>query len=304
MIQPKLLQPGDRIAVIAPARKVSSTDITVALEILKSWNVELILGENLFTDQHSYLSASDENRLDDFQRALDDPTINAIVCARGGYGSTRIIDSLDFTKFKKNPKWITGFSDITAVHLKIATQQIQSIHGTMPVLFPKEGARVSIESLKSLLFTGNVTLNAEFNSYNRLGKSAAYVVGGNLSLLVDSIGTGNEIQTHENILVLEEIDEYFYKVDRMITQLKRSGKLKNLKGLVIGHMTEIKESTLPFKESIETIIMNAVSEYDFPVGFNFPTGHENPNCAWIHGGKAQLSVTEKGSNLSFKANIA
>ncbi len=304
MTQPKLVKKGDRIAIIAPARKVSQEDIAIALSVIEGWGLELVLGKHLFEDQHSYLAATDENRLQDFQSCLDDDSISAIVCARGGYGSTRIIDHLDFSIFKKNPKWIVGFSDITGVHLSMLKQNVKSIHATMPVLFSKKEAGVSIESLWSCLFAGESTLTAEANTNNRLGNANGIAVGGNLSLIVDSLGTRSEIDTNGAILIIEEIDEYFYKVDRMMTQLRRAGKLNNLKGLAIGHMTEIKESTLHFKETVGDIILNAVRGFHYPVAFGFPSGHENPNLAWINGGTADLRVDEAGANLSFKTSIA
>jgi muramoyltetrapeptide carboxypeptidase len=230
---------------------------------------------------------------------LDDPSVRAIICARGGYGTTRILDQLDFTSFLKNPKWICGFSDITALHLKLQALNVQSIHSTMPVMFPKKESASSVESLKNLLFGKGDVLTVEASAHNKPGDCSGELIGGNLSLLTDSLGTSSEIRTDNRILIIEEVDESMYRFDRMLVHLKRAEKLKNLAGLVIGHMTDMKESELPFGERVQQIILNHAGEYGYPVAFNFPIGHENPNLAWIQGAKGQLSVTDKKSILTF-----
>jgi muramoyltetrapeptide carboxypeptidase len=299
MIRPPTLHPGDKIGIIAPGRRVSLSDVDVAIDLFKTWQLDVVLANNLFSNGHSYLAGTDDQRRDDFQSMLDDHTVKAIVSARGGYGSSRILDSLDFTRFQKNPKWIAGFSDITAVHLKLFNLGYESIHATMPILFSKAGSAESVTSLKNVLLGTPAPLEAKFFSYNRTGRSEAQVVGGNLSLIVDALGTASEPDTDGKILVIEEVEEYLYKMDRMITHLKRAGKLKNLAGLLVGHMTNILDSELSFGETVEDIIHYHTREYTFPVAFRFPTGHENPNLAWIHGGQAQLEVTPEISRLSF-----
>jgi muramoyltetrapeptide carboxypeptidase len=296
---PPLLKPGDKIAIVAPARKIDRAPIERSVAILQEWGLQVVLSENLFTSKHSYLSGTDDERLRDLQNALDDPSIKTILCGRGGYGSSRIVDQLDLSAITVKPKWLVGFSDITSLHMRFLSERIMCIHGTMPVLFPKTESTVSVESLRKLLFNGVAAMNAEANSGNRFGESHGVVVGGNLSLIVDSLGTSSEISTSNKILVIEEIDEFYYKIDRMMTQLKRAGKLSNLAGLVVGHMTDIKNGELTFANSVEEIIQNAVSGYNFPVAFNFPSGHENPNLAWIQGGSASLTVGENGSSLRF-----
>lgn len=298
MIKPPLLVPGDSIGILAPARKVSNGDIAKALEIFRSRGFHVVLSKNIHSDDHSYLSSTDEKRLEDLQTFLDDPEIKAIVAARGGYGSTRILDSIHFNRFLKNPKWIVGFSDITAIHLKLLSLKVMSIHGTMPLLFPKPDSAPSIESLFHVLLNGDFTLSAGSNPCNRPGKSVGRIIGGNLSLITDSIGTRSEPETQGCILVIEETDEPLYRIDRMMTHLKRAGKLSGLKGVVAGHMTEMKNSELPFGENVEQLILNAVSDYQYPVAFGFPTGHQNPNLAWIHGDTVTLNVSSGGSALS------
>jgi muramoyltetrapeptide carboxypeptidase len=299
MLFPELLAKGNTIAVVAPARKIGMNDLHTARKIFSGWGLECLLSPALESNAHSYLSGTDAQRLQDLQSALDNPDISAIICARGGYGSTRILDQLDLTAFRKKPKWVIGFSDITALHLLLRKNGIASIHGTMPILFGDPGSRKSIQSLQSVMMNGVCEISSPSVSSNHLGKVTAETVGGNLSLLVDSFGTSTELETDGKILIVEEIDEYFYKLDRMMTQFKRSGKLDRIKGLIVGHMTDIRETSLPFGERVEEIILNAIANVDCPVAFNFPSGHENPNLAWIHGGTATLEVNDHGTTLRY-----
>lgn len=297
MIQPPWLQIGDTIGIVAPGRKLEAPYLLKAREFIENQGYLVEFGSSVFSNNHSYLSAQDKDRLADLQEMVNNPSIKAILCARGGYGTTRILDQVDLTKLDKNPKWICGFSDITALHLKLNLAGIQSIHCTMPILFSNEESKISIESLFNLLAGKNVLIEAPLNSYNRLGECNGELIGGNLSILVDSLGTSTEIETTNKILVLEEIDEPAYKIDRMMVHLKRSGKLDNLAGLVVGHMTNISEGELPFGESVYQIILNHIKD-SHPVAFHFPIGHENPNFAWIVGKLATLNVTTKGSSLN------
>jgi muramoyltetrapeptide carboxypeptidase len=298
MIVPSTIRRGDRVGIIAPSRKIIESDLTASFATLRDWGLNVVTGKNIFSSSHSYLAGSDEERRQDFQNFIDDAEIKLIIAARGGYGSTRIIDSIDFTPMIASPKWIVGFSDITAVHLKLYALGIVSIHGTMPILFSREDSKPSIKSLQEILFSAAYSIHAPVHDMNRIGKSSGKVIGGNLSLVIDSLGTTSEPDTEDCILVLEEIDEYGYRVDRMMTQLKRAGKLSGLKGLVVGHFTDMKDSELPFGEDAFRIIQNAVHEYGYPVAFGFPTGHQNPNLAWAHGGEATFSVTEAGATLT------
>ena len=285
--------------IVAPGRKLDKKSIETSVAVIKSWGLNAILSQNLFSDTHNYLSGTDDERMSDLQLALNDTSVNAIICARGGYGTTRILDQLDFSTFLKSPKWICGFSDITALHLKLQSLNIQSIHATMPVQFTKTEFADSVERLRSMLFGTPRALTATLSAANREGQAHGNVVGGNLSLLVDSLGTSTEIQTDNKILVIEEVSEYVYRLDRMLVQLKRAGKLKNLAGLVVGHMTDIKEGELPFNETVEQIIHHHTAEFKYPIGFNFPTGHEHPNLPWIEGATANLIVSKEKSTLSF-----
>jgi muramoyltetrapeptide carboxypeptidase len=298
MIKPALLQTGDRIAIVSPARKVQPADVENAAQVFSGWGLEVVFGSNLHSNAHSYLAGTDQERLNDLQLAIDNTEIKAVISARGGYGTTRILDRVNINALQKNPKWIIGFSDITALHLKLFQVGIMSIHATMPALFSKADAAKSVESLRKILFEKEFSLEATPCVDNREGDARGRLVGGNLSLVADSLGTSTEPDMTNAILMIEEIDEYRYRIDRMMTQLKRAGKLASLSGLVVGHMTDIKESELPFGESVKKIILNAVEEYDYPVAFRFPFGHENPNLAWRHGEHVRLKVDQNGASIS------
>ncbi|GCC51186.1 LD-carboxypeptidase [Chryseotalea sanaruensis] len=303
MIQPPALKQGDSVGIVAPARKIDSMLIDTAKAMLESWGLKVEIGQHIFVDDHSYFSASDEKRIHDFQTFLNAEHIRAIICARGGYGSTRIIDRLDFSNFLQRPKWITGYSDITALHLMLQSIQVQSMHSTVPALFTKPDADLSVAYLKNMLFGERPTIQVKADEKNRLGLANGRLIGGNLSLLVDSLGTSSEIDTSGKILIIEDVGEHYYRLDRMMVQLRRSNKLKNLSGLVAGYFTDIKESVLPFNETVKDIILNHTKEYNFPVAFNFPIGHEEPNLPFVEGANAMLVVNEQEASLSYKKEL-
>lgn len=282
---------------MAPGRKVSPADLAAAIHFLESKGYKVVLGKNIFQEEHSYLAASDQHRLDDLQSMIDNSDVAAIMCARGGYGTTRFIDELDFSMFLRNPKWIVGFSDITALHLRLFREGVESIHGIMPALFSKSNAVLSVNSLMEILTGTNTPVQWNAIEYNRKGKATGQIMGGNLSLVVDSLGTNSEPDTKGKILVLEEIEEYRYKIDRMMVQLKRAGKLHDLAGLVLGHMTSIFDTEVSFGETVEQIIIDKVKEFQYPVAFGFPSGHDEPNTAWRHGSVVTLEVSEVSSAL-------
>jgi muramoyltetrapeptide carboxypeptidase len=298
MITPSFLKPDDVVAIVAPARKANEDLLHNAILTISSWGLTVQKGKHLETNEHTYLAASDEHRMLDFQSALDDDQIRAIICFRGGYGTTRILDALDFSSFLKNPKWIVGFSDITALHLKLQKLGVQSIHSTMPVLFNRSDSSQSVESLRRVLFGESPSIIFSGSRDNREGSVTGEVVGGNLSLLTDSLGTSTEVNTDNKILVIEEVDEYLYKLDRMLTHLKRAGKLTKIQGMVVGHLTDVRDSELSFGETAQQIILHHAPA-GIPVAFGFPSGHENPNLAWISGGVASLRVSHQQSSLTF-----
>lgn len=299
MIRPLFLQAGDTVSIVAPGRKPDRDAIQSAAAIIERWGLKVRQGKNIFSSNHNYLSGTDQERLSDLQEAFNDHSVQAIICARGGYGTTRILDQLDFSSFVKKTKWVCGFSDITALHLKMQSLNIQSIHGTMPVQFSNTAYADSAESLRKALFGEHISLTSVSSIHNRSGEASGEVVGGNLSLLVDSLGTSSALKTDNKILILEEIGEYAYRLDRMLTQLKRAGKLDNLAGLAVGHMTDIREDKLPFGETVEALVLHHTKEFAYPVAFNFPTGHDAQNIAWIEGAWAKLTVTRAEAALTF-----
>ena len=298
MVIPPFLQVGDRVGIVAPSRRIKGDQLIKALEVLKDWGLIIKQGDHLL-QQDGYFAGTDEQRLSDLQKLINDPDIRCIFCARGGYGMTRIVDELNIDALVRKPKWIVGFSDITALHLLLNKVGVQSIHGLMPVQFEYFGAEASIESLYKILFTGDGQITAAHNEFNRKGEVQASVVGGNLSLVTDSLGTQTEIDTTGKILFLEEIDEYLYKVDRMLVQLKRANKLNNLKGLVLGDFSDLKDTQIPFGRELEELILEKVKEFNYPVAFGFPMGHDIPNHSLPLLKEVQLSVTDSGSEILF-----
>lgn len=297
-ILPPALIPGDKVTILSPSRQIKETHLSTAISTLQSWGLEVVLAEHVF-DKEGYFAGKDKDRLKDLQSAIDDNDCAAIFCARGGYGLSRIIDKLDLASLKTRPKWIVGFSDITALHLKLNKQDMVSIHGLMPVQFEYAGTEKSIESLKNLLFKQKGSIAAEYHSANKNGIAKGELVGGNLSLLVDSLGTATEIGTENKILFVEEIDEYLYKIDRMFNHLKRAGKLKNLAGLIVGGFSQMKDTHIPFGKILETVILEKLEGPYFPVAFNFPIGHESLNMAVPVSHQVLLEVNHDQSLLTF-----
>ncbi len=295
---PEFLQPGDKIRIVSPAGKVKKEFVIPAVEWLTQQGYKVELGKHVFAD-HFQFAGTDKQRLDDLQTALDDPETAAIMCSRGGYGTVRIINQLKCDNFKKYPKWLVGFSDITILHTCINNLGVATIHGVMPRHFLDENNTPSenLESLMQLLRGEKVqyTLSAEKN--NKPGNAVGELVGGNLSIISSLLGTKYEIDTYGKILFLEDVDEFLYHTDRIIHQLKLSGKLDNLAGLVIGDFTDMKDNESPFGKLVHEIISEAVEEFDYPVCFGFPAGHDKKNLALAFGRKWELNVSEKNSML-------
>lgn len=295
LIQPAYLKKGDKIAIVASARKISIQELQPAIDIFKIWGLEVLLGKNLFKCDNQF-SGTDEERAADLQTALDDDSVKAIISARGGYGTMRIIDKIDFTKFKNHPKWIIGYSDITVLHSHIHNFGIQTLHATMPINFSINTE--AIETLRKSLFGEKMNYEIEKNSLNRNGIAEGELVGGNLSLLYALTGSSSSIHTKGKILFIEDLDEYLYHIDRMMVSLKRYGKLSDLAGLIVGGMTDMKDNQIPFGKTAEEIILDAVKEYNYPVCFNFPAGHIDRNLAMTFGRKMKLVVGDNGSSLT------
>lgn len=294
LIQPPFLKKGDKIAIIASARKISLEELQPAIEVFQSWGLEVVLGKNLFRAEHQF-SGSDEERAEDLQAALNDDSVRAVISARGGYGTMRIIDKIDFAKFRSQPKWVIGYSDITVLHSHIHNFGIETLHATMPINFMVNAE--AVESMRKILFGEKMIYHFEKHPLNRNGNAEAEIVGGNLSLLYALTGSSSSVHTKGKILFIEDLDEYLYHIDRMMVSLKRYGKLADLAGLVVGGMTEMKDNAIPFGKNAEEIILDAVKEYNYPVAFNFPAGHVDRNLAFVLGKVVKLEVGEKGSIL-------
>jgi muramoyltetrapeptide carboxypeptidase len=289
---PPFLKKGDTIGIVAPAGFMPVEKMQTCIETLDSWGYTVQLGSTTHSTSSNYFSGSDDDRLNDLQQMLDDTNVKAVLCARGGYGVSRIIDRINFKKFRKHPKWIVGFSDITVLHSHIfSNYRIASIHAPMSAAFNEDaGNNPYIDSLKYALEGRPSNYECMSNSLNKKGKAKGQLIGGNLSLITHLIGTDSDVRTKNKILFLEDIGEYLYNVDRMFVQLKRSGKLNKLAGLIIGGFTDNKDTERPFGRSVYEIIYDHVKDVQYPVCFGFPVSHERENYALKVGMKYVLEV--------------
>jgi muramoyltetrapeptide carboxypeptidase len=291
IITPPYLKKGDKIAITCPAKKLPNP-MTDAVALLESWGLDVIQGETLSASCHQF-AGDDDLRARDLQRFIDDDSIKAIIAARGGYGTVRIIDQVDFSHFSKNPKWVVGFSDITVLHAHIfANYGVQTIHGQMPVTIP-DASKYSLETLRKALFGEEFGYQLNPHQLNRSGKGSGPLIGGNLSLLVAILGSVSDYDYDGGILFIEDVGEYLYSVDRMIRALDRAGKLKNLNGLIIGGFTELKDNDIPFGQTVPEIVMEVVKKYGYPVCFDFPAGHIADNQSLILGKTLNLEVEKQ-----------
>ena len=296
---PKPIKAGDKVAIVATARKISEAELEPAKRLFESWGLRVVLPKNIYAEDNQF-AGNDEQRAADLQWALDNEEVKAVVCARGGYGTVRIIDQIDFTQFAKRPKWVVGYSDVTVLHSHIQTNLcIATLHATMPLNIPDdavEKSNPSTEALKRALFEGKAECLTAAHPLNRRGEAEAVVVGGNLSILYSLCGSASDIDTEGKILFIEDLDEYLYHIDRMMQNLKRTGKLKGLKGLIVGSMTDMHDNTIPFGMTAEEIVTAAVKEYDYPVCFNAPFGHiGTENKALILGEKLTMQSYSDGT---------
>ena len=289
---PAYLKPGDTIGITCPAGYMSREKAQTCINTLQSWGYEVTIGNNLGSESVNYFSGTDEERLNELQAMLDNDSIKAILCGRGGYGVGRIIEQLDFKSFKKNPKWVIGFSDITNLHSHIySNYKISTLHAPMAGAFNDGGAEGEyVLSLKNALEGKKIKYECAVHDFNRKGEAIGELAGGNLALLAHCVGTSSDIKTKGRILFIEDIGEYLYNVDRMLYQLKRSGKLDRPAGLIIGGFTDMKDTERPFGKTVEEIIKEAVAEYDYPVCFDFPVSHGKENYALKVGVGYKLKV--------------
>lgn len=296
---PLYLKAGDTIAILAPAGilKGRAETIQKAKELAQSWGLNVVLGENLF-NQNNHFAGTDDERAEDFQKALDNPNIKAIWAARGGYGSVRLLDRLDFTKFMGNPKWIIGYSDITAFHNHVHNLGFETLHAMMATSLEEKPEEITktISSCKKALFGEQLSYSIPSSNYNRLGEVSGQLIGGNLAIVTSMLGSKSQLDTKDKILFLEEIGEYKYSIDRMLQSLKRANYFSTIKAVIIGDISLIKNNTTKWGSSVEQLILDALPK-DIPILFDFPAGHEPDNRAMIFGRKIKMTVN-KGNQLS------
>ncbi len=303
LITPPALQKGDTIAIVAPAGILKNRKYVIdkAKKLAESWGLKVVYGKNMFNQNHHF-AGTDEERCQDFQDALDNPNIKAIWSARGGYGSVRILDRLDFTKFKENPKWIIGYSDITAFHNHIHNLGVETLHAMMGTSMQDKPEDIphTIATFKKALFGEKLSYQIPSSKYNKEGIVNGELVGGNIAILASMLGSSSQISTEGKILFIEEIGEYKYSIDRMLQSLKRAGYFTKVKAVVVGDMTKVKKNTTPWGSSIEQLILEVVPK-EVPILFNFPAGHEPDNRALLMGRNVNVTIQKTGrSQLSFE----
>jgi len=295
---PPYLKKGDTIGITCPAGYMTKEKAQTCINTLQQWGFDVMVGKTLGSSSTNYFSGSDDERRDELQAMLDDEGINAILFGRGGYGMGRIIDQLDFKKFKKHPKWLIGFSDITVLHCHLNRRlSIAALHAPMGAAF-NNGPNEFIKSLHNAMIGKKAKYQHSLHPLNKIGSAKGELVGGNLSLLAHLCGTPSELVTKNKILFIEDTGEYIYNTDRMLYQLKRSGKLDKLAGLIVGGFTEMKDTERPFGKTVEEVIRDIVHEYHYPVCYGFPVSHEKENYALKVGVQYSLKVGKKNVQLS------
>ena len=295
---PTYLKKGDTIGILSTARKITEEQLHFAVQLLHSWGFQTRLGKSIGAEEHQF-AGSDDIRATNLQEFIDDPSIDAILCARGGYGTMRIIDEVDYSKFVQKPKWICGFSDVTVLHEHLQSLGIASLHTAMPSLFPNTMDHPTLHSIEKAIKGEALEYKWKASAQNLHPQNIkAEVVGGNLSLVYALQGSVSDLNTDGKILFLEDLDEYYYHVDRMMCSLDRAGKLKNLKGLLIGGMTDMKDNSIPFGMQTEEIILHYAKKYSYPVFFDFPCGHIEHNYAIKLG--VEASIIFDGADFVFK----
>lgn len=303
LIQPPYLKAGDTVAIVAPSGilKNRNDEVARAKKLLESWDLNVVIGNNVFK-KDNHFAGTDAERCEDFQKALDDKTIKAIWSARGGYGTVRILDKLDYSKFLEQPKWIIGYSDITALHNQLHTIGVETIHGIMCVSLPNNLSEIeeSIETFKSAIFGAPLAYTLKGSTYNRVGTAKGQLVGGNLTILHTMLGSNTSIDVDGKILFIEEIGEYKYHIDRMLQSMKRAGYFDNCKGVIVGDMSRMRKNTTLWGSSVQQLILDALQDYNFPIAFNMPAGHEDDNRAMILGRTIELVVKSSQSTVTFE----
>ena len=297
MIIPPFLKAGDTVALVCTARKFFPEDTKPAIDLLESWGLNVKLGATIGLDNFQ-LGGTDNERAADFQAQIDDENVQAIWCARGGYGTVRIIDSLDFTKFKKHPKWIMGFSDVTVLHSQLNVERVASLHSIMPFTVPTAPDEVK-ETLRKALFGETLSYSIPSKSYDVKGTASGELVGGNISILYSLLGSKSAIDTKDKILFIEDLDEYLYHIDRMMYNLKRNGYFEQVKGIIVGSMADMHDNEIPFGQNEVQIITEIAKDFSIPIAFQFPAGHQSDNRTLILGEQVDFEVNEKEIKLKF-----
>lgn len=290
MITPPSLKPGSRIGLLSTARSTSEAELAPAVKQLEAWGFEPVIARHLFA-RYNQFAGTDEQRREDLQNFLDDPGIDAILCARGGYGTVRIIDQVDFKGFLDQPKWVAGYSDVTVLLNRINNLGVEALHATMPVNFATNTAG-AIESLRKALTGQPLSYKFEGHPFNHPGSAVGEVTGGNLSMLYSQLGSPTAIDTRNKILFLEDLDEYLYHIDRMMYNLRRNDYLKDVSGVLIGGMSDMNDNTVPFGHTAEETIRDHLTGNNYPSAFGFPSGHLSNNNCLIFGRRAELRVDD------------
>lgn len=295
---PPYLKTGDTIGIVSTASKIDQKDVEPAVSLLQNLGYKVFLGKSVFAQFHQFAGRDMERTLD-LQHMLDNPDVKAIICSRGGYGSIRTLQNINWNTFLKFPKWIVGFSDVTTLHSQLNQLDVASIHGVMPKFFLKNNtASESFKTLHNALLGEKQTYTLKSSKYNKTGKAKGDLVGGNLSILYSLRGTPYDINTSGKLLFIEDLAEYKYHLDRMMMNFKTGGLFKGLNGLIVGSFTGMKDNDTPFGKTVEEIILDAISEYNFPVIFDFPAGHQEQNMALKMGCNAEILVDEKSVVVS------
>ncbi len=301
MLQPKPLQKGDVITIISTARKILKEELAPAIKVFERWGLTVKFGKNLFVQHHQFAGTA-EQRIEDLQAALDDSESKAVICARGGYGTVQLIDKIDFLTFRQHPKWLVGYSDVTVLHNHINQNLgIETLHGNMPISFPKEGEDETTKTIHKALFGNTYTIDfkVEENSVFLPMQKKAPIVGGNLSIIYSLTGTDSQLDTKGKFLFLEDLDEYLYHVDRMMMNLKRAGLFEGCLGVLVGGMSEMNDNAIPFGQNAKEIIANNLRELKIPVIFGVPAGHIKRNLALIMNREAELEVRKQNVSIIF-----
>lgn len=294
---PPYLAKGDTVGIVATARKVELKSLQPAIDLLKSWGLHVVVGKTIGLENNQ-LAGADWQRATDLQQMMDNPSIKAIWSAKGGYGTVRVVDRLDFTKFKQKPKWIIGFSDTTVLHSHINTLDIATLHGIVCISVSRATPE-AIESFRRALFGEKLEYSIPAHGFNKPGKATGELVGGNLSVLYSIMGSRSQADVKGKILFIEDLDEYLYHIDRMMMNLERNGYFKEVKGIIIGGMTKMRDNDVPWGHDALEIIKEITSKYSIPICFNFPAGHIQDNRALPLGKTATLDITAAGTKLSF-----